>query len=362
MTPHTAQNAAATPSLHLPHPAAALINSLADLFEARSFLELGQFDGGLSDHVTLPQTAALPVEAILAEAPSPWAGSALSTPGKDWAFPTPVDIIAIGGHGFTKTLAMFEKSMAVAHENTLWFIDGTVPRSEFKERVLDSFLYSSRKSAHNLGDDKATFKVILAIHDVYPEYSYCTLVGDTPFTVVWKAGKSGRNPLFRNFDELRALDSFDVFLYPKALMPVVPEVVADVVGMTLSPLNYQSVASKSAMEKILEHLFEDDPESLSTILCWKNAAMRSPFPTTFQRIFLAPYKVLIRGFTGREEYVKLCIDPGDFFAGSKHPVNRLMRSMLSAIGPAPERSDFSMDVLRQLLESEKIATKNHGGS
>ncbi len=236
------------------------INALATAFAAESYLEIGARDAATFSNVALPHkvvvhpgTLSVPPETPPASVrlfsgtsdeffASP-AGGAASVPrsSEPSGEPPAFDIIFIdGAHSFEQSFHDFEISRARAHRNTLWLIDGTVPCDPYGALPDREKCHAMRKQAGSgekewQGD---VFKTIFAIHDRYPEYSYCTLLGNTPQTVVWKAQKADRTPLFASLQKIGRLSYFDMLDHAAVLMPIKDNALLDIVGKTLVPQDY----------------------------------------------------------------------------------------------------------------------------
>ena len=66
------------------------------------------------------------------------------------------------------------------------------------------------------------------------------------------------------------------------------------------------------------------------------------FPTKLQRALIACWAPFVKLAAPPEFYQKLQADPSDFFAATKNPVNTVFAKLLALVGPAPRKTDFSM--------------------
>lgn len=153
------------------------------------------------------------------------------------------DIIFIDGlHTFEQSFRDFENSLAFAHENTIWIIDDTVPIDPYtaipdqgRSRALRHAAGLKGRPWH--GD---VFKTVFAIHDAYPEFSYCTLTGGNPQTVLWRTERSDRKPVFSSFEEISRLGYFDMLDHAGLMMPVADSMLLSLLGQRLAPHLYEN--------------------------------------------------------------------------------------------------------------------------
>lgn len=156
--------------------------------------------------------------------------------------PMQFDLIFIDGlHTFEQSFRDFENSLSFAHDKTVWLIDDTVPCDPYSSFNDFAASLEIRKMA-GLSDSPwhgDVYKTVFAIHDKYPEYSYCTLMGDNPQTVVWKSGDTGRKPRFSGLDDIARLNYFDIFKYADLLMPFNDAELPKLIGKTLNTEDYR---------------------------------------------------------------------------------------------------------------------------
>lgn len=154
--------------------------------------------------------------------------------------PVKFDLIFIDGlHTFEQSLKDFENSRDFAHDNTVWMLDDTVPSDPYSALPDMAMSYMLRKAAglRSLTWHGDVYKSILAIHDKYPEYSYCTVMWGNPQTVIWKAPRPDHAKIFSGLEEIAALNYFDIFKYAKLFMPTTDILLPELIGKTLSPWN-----------------------------------------------------------------------------------------------------------------------------
>ncbi|MBT9540095.1 class I SAM-dependent methyltransferase [Thiobacillus sp.] len=152
--------------------------------------------------------------------------------------PIKFDIIFIDGyHTFEQSFRDFENSLRYSHKKTLWLIDDTVPSDAYS--ALPNPEISSYKR-HRAGLDRGdwhgdVYKTIFAIHDRFPEISYCTLMGGNPQTVLWKAERSTRAPLFSSISEIESASYYDMIRHGKVMMPITDETLPNYIFRSIDP-------------------------------------------------------------------------------------------------------------------------------
>jgi len=161
------------------------------------------------------------------------------------------DIIFIDGHHtFEQSLKDFENSLRYSHEKTLWLIDDTVPSDAYSALPDPGISRYKRKLAGlERGDWHGdVYKTIIAIHDNHPDISYCTLMGGNPQTVLWKAPKSERTPIFSSNSEINATNYFDMIQHGKLIMPVSDESLPNYIFRSIDPAKD---ASNDSWKKVI---------------------------------------------------------------------------------------------------------------
>ena len=126
---------------------------------------------------------------------------------------------------FKQTLRDFQNSLAFAHDKTIWLLDNTVPSDPYSALPDSSASLAYRKESkiagkHWHGD---SFKTIFAIHDFYPDFSYCTLLRSNPQTVIWRSKSSVRKRIFNSIVDIDQLDYFGMLKHAAILMPLEDE-------------------------------------------------------------------------------------------------------------------------------------------
>lgn len=152
------------------------------------------------------------------------------------------DIIFIDGlHTFAQSWRDFENSLAYAHEGTVWILDDTVPSNPYSAWPDYAFSLEVRKEARFPLTDWCgdVYKTLFAIHDRHPEFSYCTLMGFNPQTVIWRAPQQ-RKPAFSSLEEIDRLSYFDIFKHAELFVPVPDEEFPLLLGKAPRPEDYRS--------------------------------------------------------------------------------------------------------------------------
>jgi hypothetical protein len=161
------------------------------------------------------------------------------------------DIIFIDGyHTFEQSFKDFKNSLQYSHEKTLWLIDDTVPPDIYSSLPNPIISRYKRKLAGLAGGDWMgdVYKTIFAIHDNFPEISYCTLMGGNPQTVLWKTPFNKRKPYFKKQSEIDTLTYYDMIQHAKILMPVSDEQLEKLVFKIVNP---EIVAASDSWKKVI---------------------------------------------------------------------------------------------------------------
>ena len=237
-----------------------LINFLAKRYSAQHYLEIGVRDGDTFFSVAMPDKVA--VDPRFSFDPKPHASKKqrfypitsdaffeqLATKGSDAETalsrdrtPVTFDIIFIDGlHTFEQSWRDFKNCQPYAHKNTLFVLDDTIPCDPYSSIQNPQLAVAYRKQAGLEGNywHGDVYKTVFAIHDFYPEYSYCTLLQQgNPQTLVWYTGDKSRKPIFSSLEEIARLNYFDLLHYAHVLMPVDMPFGA-LLGKTLNPQQY----------------------------------------------------------------------------------------------------------------------------
>ena len=108
-----------------------------------------------------------------------------------------------GLHTFEQTFRDFCASLNCSHDSTIWLIDDTCPIGWFAAHPDPVFVRKARKLLNIketfwMGD---VFKVVLAIHDFFPQFSYVTFFGHGQ-TVIWRKTRENFNPTWNSLQKI----------------------------------------------------------------------------------------------------------------------------------------------------------------
>lgn len=163
------------------------------------------------------------------------------------------DLIFIDGlHTFEQSYKDFINSLEFAHDDTIWVLDDTVPGDKFSAIRDMTSSYKARGEAGLSGKPwhGDVYKTVFAIHDNLPEFSYCTLMGGNPQTIVWKAEKSGRAPVCPSMDVISRLSFDDMLVLHRTLMPIEDEDLQRLVGQSLDPAKLVDPTANSLIRRL----------------------------------------------------------------------------------------------------------------
>jgi len=231
------------------------ISYLSGLNEAKTYLEIGVWGGSTFFPVKIPIKIAVDPCFVFDAAEHKKAGTYFLEITSDDFFKrldrgdlsfvedqstekVKFDIIFIDGyHTFEQSLRDFENSLRFSHEKTLWLIDDTVPSDAYSALPNPEVSrYKRRLAGLERGDWHGdVFKTVFAIHDNHPEVSYCTLMGGNPQTVLWRAPKSRRTPVFSSISEINKTSFYDMIQHGKLMMPVSDESLSNYIFRSIDP-------------------------------------------------------------------------------------------------------------------------------
>ncbi len=269
------------------------IHRLAERLGAVNYLEIGVFAGGTFLNVDLPFKAAVdpafnfdtakhesesvhffPVtsDAFFEQLSKPRQMPKITShePGK----PVTFDIIFLDGlHTFEQTARDFINSLKYAHEKTVWILDDTIPCDPYSAIPCEESAMAIRKAA-GVGDcvwHGDVFKVVMWLHDLHPEFAYCTIMDKgNPQTVVWRAAPQKRAPIFANAEAIQYMEYYSMLRHAAYYFPVREDDFMSRVGQPLPPV----VAGEQA-----------EGEAWRTLLYWKvREAVASPWKKTLIRV------------------------------------------------------------------------------
>lgn len=182
------------------------LNALAKLNGAQRYLEIGVRNGATFTRVGVPYRVAVDPDFRLR--PEKFANEqtifhAVTSDEFFSRLAAPhglFDLIYLDGlHTFEQTFRDFCASLAFSHPRTIWLIDDTVPvdriaalRSQFASIVLRKLTLGKR--CQWMGD---VYRVVLAIHDFFPQFSLATFQGHGQ-TVVWREARRDFRPTWNS--------------------------------------------------------------------------------------------------------------------------------------------------------------------
>lgn len=205
------------PAPHQTHTARR-INRLAAVGNAKSYLEIGVQRGATFLDVRIPRKVG--VDPVFA-----FPTAAHAKPGVEFHAMTsdayfshlPVkerfDLMFIDGlHTFEQTFRDFCNSLVHGHARTIWIIDDTVPIDIYSAQKIQAEALALRKQerrAESFAWHGDVYKVIFALHDFFPAFSYCTIAtGGNPQTFAWME-KTSRTPKFNDLERISRMDYFE---------------------------------------------------------------------------------------------------------------------------------------------------------
>ena len=165
------------------------------------------------------------------------------------------DVIFIDGlHNFEQSYRDFQNSLGYCHDKTIWVLDDTVPCDpysaipdqqralEYRRQQLGGQVVAPNFNWDWHGD---VFKTLLAIHDHYPDISYCTVMDQgNPKTVLWRApAPNGRKPALGSITDIAGLTYFDIFEHAGLFVPVSSGQARHLIGLPLNPSDYTTADS-----------------------------------------------------------------------------------------------------------------------
>jgi len=195
------------------------INQIAKHVGARSYLEIGVFRGKTFNALDFERKVAVDPRFQFDVADYQREGIEFHQMPSDQYFTRhglsrTFDIIFLDGlHTFQQTLRDFCNSLACAHDQTVWLIDDVLPVDVYSAWPNQTEALKFRRQAGGEGWawHGDVYKVVFAIHDFFPMYSYVTLGGrGNPQAIVWKAPRVDFTPIFDSIEAIERLSYFDL--------------------------------------------------------------------------------------------------------------------------------------------------------
>jgi hypothetical protein len=127
------------------------------------------------------------------------------------------DIIFIDGmHTYEQSLRDFKNSLPYSHSKTVWIIHDTLPSDPYSA-ISDMDLSRNLQELAGYSDFLwfgDVYKTILTIHELYQNFSYCTITDceDVPMTFLWKANNRVGRKNFSSVVEIRNISFIDLII------------------------------------------------------------------------------------------------------------------------------------------------------
>ena len=144
------------------------------------------------------------------------------------------DFIYLDGlHTFEQTLRDFIFSLRFSHKKTVFLLDDTIPTGIFASLrdSRHSKIYRTLcgiKTGAWMGD---VFKVVLAIHDFFPQFSYATFPSHGQ-TVIWQDLRSNFMPTWNSFSKISHLNYYDFLNYKDSHFNISePEIILETISL-----------------------------------------------------------------------------------------------------------------------------------
>lgn len=194
------------------------LNALADINSASKYLEIGVSSGGTFIRVKVPQKIAVDPcfkddvhkkyaneNSIFYEITSDSFFSTLAPQHGEF------DLIYLDGlHTFEQTFRDFCNSLRYSHSRTIWLIDDTYPIS-WVASISNYRLFCRLRKWIKIKDSRwmgDVYKVIFAIHDFFPQFSYATFPGHGQ-TVLWLETRKDFTPTWDSLEKISRLSYWD---------------------------------------------------------------------------------------------------------------------------------------------------------
>jgi hypothetical protein len=211
-------------------PTAQRLLRIAQMIKAQRYLEIGVHTGKTFHALDFAQMDAVDPDFLFDPADHTRTGRRYFPVTSDAFFcnppdAKPYDLIFLDGlHTFEQTFRDFCASQALAHAQTVWLIDDTVPNDIFSA-IPDQQQALELRAAHGLtspGWNGDVFKTVFALHDFFPNFDYRTLIGGgRPQTMVIRRPRSGFAPRWNNL-ELISRAGYTDFIQNRDVMQECP--------------------------------------------------------------------------------------------------------------------------------------------
>lgn len=196
------------------------INKLKSINNAQSYLEIGVWRGDTFFAVDIPRKVAVDPKFLFPYREHNSSAQEFFELTSDAYFSCPsageakFELIFLDGlHRFEQTFRDFCASLSTAKDNAIWLIDDVYPSDVYSSLPNNGKALAHRRLASGDATDQRwhgdVFKAILAIHDFFPNLSFCTFsAGHNPQTVVVRRPRENFRPIFNNLEAISRVDYF----------------------------------------------------------------------------------------------------------------------------------------------------------
>lgn len=195
------------------------LNALAKINSAQTYLEIGVASGVTFRHVEVPFKVAVDPKFEFDATQRASQTEVYHEETSDIFFSQhvsdykPFDLIYLDGlHTFEQTFRDFCASLNCSHARTIWLLDDTHPTSLLAAHPDQMFALRLREKTRIIRDRRwmgDVYKVVFAIHDFFPQFSYATfpehgqtavwLETRTHFAPIWNSLKKISHMKYRDF-------------------------------------------------------------------------------------------------------------------------------------------------------------------
>ncbi|MDY6938048.1 MAG: tetratricopeptide repeat protein [Cyanobacteriota bacterium] len=202
----------------------ARINFLATLNKSVSYLEIGVCKGVTFTQIALPNKVAVDPKFQFNYSDYKSEKVEFHEITSDDFFKLDTDdlfdfIYLDGLHIFEQTFRDFCSTLSMAHGKTIWLIDDTVPSDRFAAERSQKECGKLRRAAGHEGSEWMgdVFKIVYAIHDFFPQFSYATFPHHGQ-TVVWRETRKCFKPHLNSLSAISNLTFQDFLNTKEAIM------------------------------------------------------------------------------------------------------------------------------------------------
>jgi len=195
------------------------IHRVAEHVGARSYLEIGVFNGKTFNGVNLPNKVGVDPRFAFDIEPHKRDGVRFVSLTSDAFFsgmksPEHFDIIFLDGlHTFQQTFRDFCNSLICSHDRTVWLIDDVFPSDVYSAWPVASEARQFRKLS---GSDSPAwngdvYKLLFAIHDFFPVLSFVSFSNrGNRQTLLWKTPRQTFTPILGSLERIERLGYFEL--------------------------------------------------------------------------------------------------------------------------------------------------------